>query len=110
MISTGFHRRPTIDDYPSVWARDVQSMVGDTAPTSVRLSMGSGDSVLVELDVTESGFAGWQLWFTCPGCGARRGRLVWLGTSFGCRSCSGLRYGSQARWRERAGRSQLAVA
>ncbi len=47
---------------------------------------------------TPTRFSGRRPWFNCPGC-ARRCRVLFGGARFRCRTCTGLRYGSQAETR-----------
>ena len=56
----------------------------------------------VHLAWTKTHFGGERVWFVCPGC-ARRCRVLFGGARFRCRTCHGVRYGSQAE--TKAGRA-----
>ena len=55
----------------------------------------------IDIDFTAQPRGGRRLWFICPTCGRRRGRLIICADEIMCRSCAPVRYRSQIQWRER---------
>jgi hypothetical protein len=80
---------------PGVAVRlDVRTVEKDAA---IDVNFGGGGRTLIEFAWTPCGFGGRRPWLRCPDaeCGGRRGRLYWVGHTWRCRSCAGLRYQSQ---------------
>lgn len=99
MISTKVRgaRLPRVEDYPALNPRSL-GLRGRDRPRVVHLTVwdrGVSTRLAVSVDLTDQRLGGVRPWLLCPGCGARRARLLLDGLRIGCRACMRARYSSQ---------------